>query len=168
MTQTKNTLNELILSINRKNVFIKSPDESDITYGELISYMEDTFNKLSSIKINKEDKIAIVIENGSSMACTFIAIAANYTSCPLNPSYTKEEFKFYYNDLSVKAVIIEENKSIEARFNEAVFPLKRSVRFTLDGVPLSNKHILIPACPNKIASDAPATPPPTMIASYFT
>ena len=44
------------------------------------------------------------------MACTFVAIAANFTSCPLNPSFTKEEFKFYYDDLKVKAVIIEENK----------------------------------------------------------
>ena len=74
-----------------------------------------THAKLAFLKINKEDKVAIVLGNGSAMACTFIAIAANYTSCPLNPSYTKEEFKFYYDDLKVKAVIIEENKSIEAR-----------------------------------------------------
>ena len=74
------------------------------------------------------------------MACTFIAIAANFTSCPLNPSYTKEEFKFYYDDLSVKAVIIEENKSIEARaaakeLNIEVINLKRKTEFntiTLD------------------------------------
>ena len=140
MTQTKNTLNELILKINENNIFIKSPDESDITYGELISYMKDTYSKLSSIKINKEDKVAIFLGNGSSMACTFIAIAANFTSCPLNPSYTKEEFKFYYDDLSVKAVIIEENKSIEARaaakeLNIEVINLKRKTEFntiTLD------------------------------------
>ena len=115
MTHTKNTLNELVLSINKNNVFIQSPDETDTTYGELMKYMADTHAKLAFLKINKEDKVAIVLGNGSAMACTFIAIAANYTSCPLNPSYTKEEFKFYYDDLKVKAVIIEENKSIEAR-----------------------------------------------------
>ena len=115
MTHTKNTLNELVLSINKNNVFIQSPDETDTTYGELTNYMADTHAKLKFLKINKEDKVAIVLGNGSAMACTFIAIAANYTSCPLNPSYTKEEFKFYYDDLKVKAVIIEENKSIEAR-----------------------------------------------------
>ena len=115
MTHTKNTLNELVLSINKNNVFIQSPDETDTTYGELMNYMADTHAKLAFLKINKEDKVAIVLSNGSAMACTFIAIAANYTSCPLNPSYTKEEFKFYYDDLKVKAVIIEKNKSIEAR-----------------------------------------------------
>ena len=43
MTQTKNTLNELILAINEKNIFIKSPDEDDITYNELISYFIISF-----------------------------------------------------------------------------------------------------------------------------
>ena len=105
MTHTKNTLNELVLSINKNNVFIQSPDETDTTYGELMNYMADTHAKLAFLKINKEDKVAIVLGNGSAMACTFIAIAANYTSCPLNPSYTKEEFKFYYDDLKYKTVI---------------------------------------------------------------
>ena len=115
MTLTKNTLYSLILSINKNNIFIKSPDESDITYGELLNYIDDTFNQLSFLKLKKEDRIAIVLGNGSAMASTFIAVASNYTSCPLNPSFTEEEFKFYYDDLKVSAVIIEENKSMKAR-----------------------------------------------------
>ena len=53
------------------------------------------------------------------MAATFISIASNFISCPLNPSFTKEEFKFYFKDLDLKVVIIEENKSTLAR--EAAF-----------------------------------------------
>ena len=112
MTLIKNTLYNLILSINKNNIFIQAPDESDITYRELLQYIDNTFNQLSSLNIKKEDRIAIALENGSAMASTFIAIASNYTSCPLNPSFTKEEFKFYYDDLKVKAVIIEENRLI--------------------------------------------------------
>ena len=115
MTLIKNTLYNLILSINKNNIFIQAPDESDITYRELLQYIDNTFNQLSSLNIKKEDRIAIALENGSAMASTFIAIASNYTSCPLNPSFTKEEFKFYYDDLKVKAVIIEENRLIKAR-----------------------------------------------------
>tara|TARA_B110001454_G_scaffold198625_1_gene202875 strand:- start:294 stop:1832 length:1539 start_codon:yes stop_codon:yes gene_type:complete len=115
MPLTKNTLYNLILSINKNNIFIQSPDESEITYGELLNYIDKTFNQLSSLNIKKEDRVAIVLGNGSAMASTFIAIASNYTSCPLNPSFTKEEFKFYYDDLKVKAVIIEENQLIGAR-----------------------------------------------------
>ena len=152
MTQTKNTLNKLILSIDKNNVFIQSPDERDITYGELLSYIEDTYFKLSSLNIKKEDKIAIVLGNGASMACTFIAIAANYTSCPLNPLYTKEEFKFYYDDLKVKAVIIEENKSIDAKeaaseLGIKVINLKRettSENIKLDIDYVKNKYKYLP------------------------
>ena len=115
MTLTKNTLYNLILAINKNNIFIQAPDESSITYGELLKYVDNTFNQLSSLNIKKEDRIALALENGSAMACTFVAIASNFTSCPLNPSFTKEEFKFYYDDLKVKAVIIEENKLLQAR-----------------------------------------------------
>ena len=115
MTIIKNTLYNLILKKNKNNLFIQAPDESDITYRELLQYIDNTFNQLSSLNIKKEDRIAIALENGSAMASTFIAIASNYTSCPLNPSFTKEEFKFYYDDLKVKAVIIEENRLIKAR-----------------------------------------------------
>ena len=115
MTLTKNTLYNLILSINKNNIFIKSPDESEITYGELFNYIDDTFNQLSFLNLKKEDRIAIVMGNGSAMASTFIAVASHFASCPLNPSFTKEEFKFYYEDLKVKVVIIEEDKSLEAR-----------------------------------------------------
>ena len=115
MTLTKNTLYNLILAINGNNVFIQAPDESDITYKDLLKYVDNTFNQLSSLNIKKEERIALALENGSAMACTFVAIASNFTSCPLNPAFTKEEFKFYYDDLKVKAVIIEENKLIQAR-----------------------------------------------------
>jgi len=115
MTLIKNTLYNLIMSINKNNIFIQSPDESAITYGELLNYIDKTFNQLSSLNIQKGERIAIALGNGSAMASTFIAIASNYTSCPLNPSFTKEEFKFYYDDLKVKAVIIEENQLVNAR-----------------------------------------------------
>ena len=115
MTLIKNTLYNLIMSINKNNIFIQSPDESLITYGELLNYIDKTFNQLSSLNIQKGERIAIALGNGSAMASTFIAIASNYTSCPLNPSFTKEEFKYYYDDLKVKAVIIEENQLVEAR-----------------------------------------------------
>jgi len=115
MTLTKNTLYNLILAINGNNVFIQAPDESDITYKDLLKYVDNTFNQLSSLNIKKEERIALALENGSAMASTFVAIASNFTSCPLNPSFTKEEFKFYYDDLKVKAVIIEENKLLKAR-----------------------------------------------------
>ena len=48
------------------------------------------------------------------MAATFLAVASNFISCPLNPSFTKQEFKFYFEDLELKTIIIEENQSIHA------------------------------------------------------
>ena len=70
MPLTKNTLYNLILSINKNNIFIQSPDESEITYGELLNYIDKTFNQLSSLNIKKEDRVAIALENGSATLTT--------------------------------------------------------------------------------------------------
>ena len=53
MTLTKNTLYNLILAIDGNNVFIQAPDESDITYKDLLKYVDNTFNQLSSLNINR-------------------------------------------------------------------------------------------------------------------
>ena len=74
MTLTKNTLYNLILAINRNNVFIQAPDESNITYKDLLKYVDNTFNQLSSLNIKKEDRIALALENGSAMALSLIHI----------------------------------------------------------------------------------------------
>ena len=52
MPLTKNTLYNLIRSINKNNIFIQSPDESEITYGELLNYIDKTFNQLSSLDLS--------------------------------------------------------------------------------------------------------------------
>ena len=53
MTLTKNTLYNLILAINKNNIFIQAPDESSITYGELLKYVDNTFNQLSGTKLGQ-------------------------------------------------------------------------------------------------------------------
>ena len=111
----KNTIYEIINSNNEKDIVFEAPNELKTTYGELKNYINTTYSKLSSLNLTNSDKIGIVLNNGSAMAATFLAVASNFISCPLNPSFTKQEFKFYFEDLELKTVIIEENQSLHAR-----------------------------------------------------
>ena len=111
----KNTIYEIINSNNEKDIVFEAPNELKTTYGELKNYINITYSKLSSLNLTNSDKIGIVLNNGSAMAATFLAVASNFISCPLNPSFTKQEFKFYFEDLELKTIIIEENQSIHAR-----------------------------------------------------
>ena len=51
----------------------------------------------------RNDRVAIVLDNGPEMAACFLACAAGATSAPLNPAYRAEEFEFYLTDLNAKA-----------------------------------------------------------------
>jgi len=115
MKTIKKTIYEIISSNDKDSIVFEAPNEAKTTYHELKEYVNLTYLQLSSLNLNSNDKIGIVLNNGSAMAATFIAIASNFISCPLNPSFTKEEFKFYFKDLDLKIVIIEKNKSTLAR-----------------------------------------------------
>tara|TARA_B100000686_G_scaffold219200_1_gene226248 strand:- start:3960 stop:5483 length:1524 start_codon:yes stop_codon:yes gene_type:complete len=115
MKTIKKTIYEIIASNDKESIVFEAPGETKTTYHELREYINLSYKQLSSLNLNSNDKIGIVLNNGSSMAATFIAIASNFISCPLNPSFTKEEFKFYLKDLDIKIVIIEKNKSALAR-----------------------------------------------------
>ena len=50
--------------------------------------------------------MAIVLPNGPEMATAFFAIAQTATTAPLNPAYKEEEYTFYLEDLSAKALVV--------------------------------------------------------------
>ena len=106
------SLKDLFLRIDsssQKQIAIQSTfsKEKFISYKalkELIDSTKDTFKKLG---YSHTDKIALAIEDGPKMASIFIATASNIIACPLNPSYTKDEFIFYIKDLNIRAIILE-------------------------------------------------------------
>ena len=53
------------------------------------------------------DPVAIVLPNGAEFLVTFLATTwALLIAAPLNPAYKVDEFKFYMEDIGVKAVIV--------------------------------------------------------------
>ena len=86
-----------------------------LTYGGLRAHVERTVASLNRLGIGRNDRVALVLPNGTEMASAFIAVAAGTTSAPLNPAYRAEEFEFYLADLKAKALIVERGSSHPAR-----------------------------------------------------
>ncbi|MBI1242828.1 MAG: AMP-binding protein [Nostoc sp. RI_552] len=82
-----------------------TPRQLTLTYGQLRSNVVSLVAELRSFGLGLGDRIAIVMPNGSPMACIFLAASLCGTAAPLNPKYKQEEFAFYYEDLQAKAVI---------------------------------------------------------------
>jgi oxalate---CoA ligase len=101
------TLTELIARGNDQAVALTAADAAPLTYHHLRILADAVQRDLRSVGIGRNDRVAIVLPNGPEMATAFIAIAAACTSAPLNPAYRTDEFEFYLNDLSAKALVVE-------------------------------------------------------------
>ena len=53
--------------------------------------------------------------NGFEVIVSFLAASSVGTAAPLNPAYTLDEFKFYLEDTSARALIVPAGSGDEAR-----------------------------------------------------
>ncbi len=86
---------------------ICAPERSALNYRELLSQMDRVARFLIAKGIHRNDRVAIVLPNGSEMAVTFLGVAAAAICAPLNPVYRRSEFEFYLADLNPKVLIVQ-------------------------------------------------------------
>ena len=95
--------------------FAVSTSRGAITYQELADQVDDLASQLTNIGLRKGDRIAIALPNGLEVIASFLAASTVGTAAPLNPSYTRDEFKFYLEDTSARVLIVPKDNSDEAR-----------------------------------------------------
>jgi oxalate---CoA ligase len=96
-------------------ITIAAPGRRPLTYGRLMRQVENTVAALSSLGLQRNDRVAVVLPNGPEMAVAFLGIASGATCAPLNPAYREEEFDFYLSDLNVRALIVPADMESPAR-----------------------------------------------------
>ncbi len=108
------TLTQLLAQGNEQAVALSAPGRSPLTHGALRALIQATVNRLNQLGIGRNDRVAIVLDNGPEMAACFIACASGVTSAPLNPAYREDEFDFYLSDLRAKALIVSRGSTTPA------------------------------------------------------
>ena len=66
-----------------------------LSYDHLRSTILKIGEQLASMNVKSGDCVGIVTPNGPEAATIFISVASFATAAPLNPNYTKNEFKFW-------------------------------------------------------------------------
>jgi acyl-CoA synthetase (AMP-forming)/AMP-acid ligase II len=89
---------------------LSAPGGAPLTYRAMRQLARDTLSALNAMGIGRNDRVAIVLDNGPEMAAAFVSVAAGATAAPLNPGYRADEFEFYLTDLNAKLLIIERDK----------------------------------------------------------
>ena len=88
-------------------VAISASGRPDLTYKALRDQIDKTVSTLNGYGIGRNDRVAIVLPNGPEMATAYLAVAMAATTAPLNPAYRVDEYSFYLEDLSARALLVE-------------------------------------------------------------
>ena len=101
------TVAELLAGGEGKSPAIGAPKRKWLSYSQLRALVERTVVALNAMGIGRNDRVAIVLNNGPEMATAFLSVAAGATTLPLNPGYRADAFEYYLADLKAKALIVE-------------------------------------------------------------
>ena len=85
---------------------LAAPGRPPLPYAALRELVATTIATLNTAGAGRDDRVAIVLDNGPEMAACFIACAAGAASAPLNPGYRADELEFYLSDLNAKLLIV--------------------------------------------------------------
>jgi len=76
-----------------------------VTYGELWAWANEGVRRLQSLGLGRSDRVAVVLPNGPEAAVAMIAVAIGAVCVPLNPGFTADEWRRYFDDLRVSALL---------------------------------------------------------------
>src|SRR6266404_5634324 len=86
-----------------------------VTYNQLRQQVDALVTTLNQLGLGRGDRIAMALPNGLEVIASFLAASTAGTAAPLNPAYTRDEFKFYLADTGARALILLSNGADEAR-----------------------------------------------------
>jgi acyl-CoA synthetase (AMP-forming)/AMP-acid ligase II len=91
------------------------PDGPTLTYGRLRDLVEQTAMALLSRGVAPGDRVALVFPNGPEAILLFLASSLIGVSCPLNPGYKEDEFRFYLEDTGARFLLVPPGEATAAR-----------------------------------------------------
>ncbi len=103
MSESPSTIRALL--DGRTGPALGQPGRPDLDFAALAGVVDKVGRQLAGLGIAPGDDVAIVLPNGPEMAAAFLAVGSHAVAAPLNPSYTRDEFAFYMEDLGAKLLI---------------------------------------------------------------
>ena len=101
------TIFDFISRADPSGIAIAAPERAPMIYEGLAALVEKTLRSLNGAGLGRTDKVAIVLPNGPLMATAFLAVSSACVAAPLNPAFREDEFRFYMEDLNIKALIVD-------------------------------------------------------------
>jgi len=84
---------------------ILAPGSESLTYGALWARTNEIVRELRDLGIGGSDRVAVVLPGGPEAAVATIAVAAGAVCVPLHAGFAAEEWRRYFGDLRVAALL---------------------------------------------------------------
>jgi acyl-CoA synthetase (AMP-forming)/AMP-acid ligase II/thioesterase domain-containing protein/acyl carrier protein len=119
---------------------IVSAEGRAMTWQELSKQLVQTQAALRQLGVGPDDRVALALPNGPTLAAAFLAVASCTACAPLNLSYTADEYEFYLSDLGARILITKRGvapaaEGVAARLGIPIVELKEDAdilgRFSL-------------------------------------
>ncbi|NOJ48763.1 AMP-binding protein [Bradyrhizobium archetypum] len=94
---------------------ILAPGCFPMTYDALWSQTRDVVRGLRSLGIGRTDRVAVVLPDGPEAAVAMVALAAGAQCVPLNPGFTYDEYRRYFGELHLAALLTHAQSSSPSR-----------------------------------------------------
>jgi len=88
---------------------IEALDRLPLTYADLFGYINYIGRELRSLGLERNDRVAIIMDNGPEVAAFFLAVSSYAACAPLNHGYKYKEFKNYLPELKTKIIFIKQD-----------------------------------------------------------
>ncbi|MGB5705549.1 MAG: AMP-binding protein, partial [Arenicellales bacterium] len=90
---------------------ISSTGLRPLTYEGLNTQLDRICQLLQGFGLGTSDTVAVVLPNGPEAAVVTLAVASMARCAPLNPGFRARELTAYFDDLNVKALIVESDNN---------------------------------------------------------
>ncbi len=84
---------------------ILAPGRTPMTYGALWMQTRDVVSALRRIGVGRTDRVAVVLPHGAEAAVAMVAVAAGAVCVPLSPNFTEDEYRRYFGELRLSALL---------------------------------------------------------------
>ncbi len=91
---------------NPEGVAIEGSGRQSLSFTELLRHIHYIRECLQLLKINRCDRVAIVLPGGPEMAIVLAGVSASAVCAPLNPGFQSKEFAVCFDTMNVKLVVL--------------------------------------------------------------
>lgn len=93
---------------------ILAPGGEPLSYSGLLEQVDYCAEALGGVGLGRGERVAMVLPEGPEAAVAFLGLASATGCAPLNPSYQEAEFEYYFSDLGVRALVLEDGSGSPA------------------------------------------------------